>query len=370
MSSSSISDITKDLHEGKMCVLVDDNQFDQKEYFLIMAAEHISGHAINFMIREAFGLVCVTLPGSRCDELNIPDMAFGQPSHMAGKMTVSIEAAQGVTTGISADDRATTIKIVANPRSTSHDIVKPGHVFPIRTNPGGVLAQLAIAEAAENLLDTAQMNPSCVIVQILNDDGDLPDNQHIDSFCRKHNLNSCTLSEIIRYRLLRESQVELIQNRQTETPFGKFNFRIYRDLLNEGQYHVALIKGEIEACQPILTRVHISQTLRDLMGLDTGGWSFQDTLKEIEKEECGVLLLLDSPTGFEVVTELSRYLNESTRVPISRSYTSIGIGAQILRDLGVKKIKLMSSPVRHRGLSGFELEIVEYYQSPTKPWIR
>lgn len=370
MSLNTVEEIIGDIRQGKMVILMDDED-RENEGDLIVAAECVTPEIINFMAREARGLICLTLTGERCDELELPAMVRSGGEKYSTHFTVSIEAASGVTTGISAADRARTVQVAVDPKSGPADIVQPGHVFPLRATPGGVLSRAGHTEAGCDLARLAGRAPASVIVEIMNDDGTMARRPDLEKFAHRHGLKIGTIADLIHYRMMNERTIRLQEERAVSTQWGDFNLRVYEDAINDG-VHMTLSQGDIRSDEPTLVRVHAAQTLRDLLGVETGGWSLQKSLVEVNKAGKGVVVLIDHSTGADIMEELARLdqperRRQGTQINRSGNYVTIGTGAQILRDLGVGKMRLMSSPIRFGGISGFDLEVVEYVQGPTAP---
>lgn len=368
MALNSTEEIIEDIRQGKMVILMDDED-RENEGDLMVAAECVTPEIINFMAREARGLICLPLTPQRCDELKLPPMVSNNTEKYGTSFTVSIEAAEGVTTGISAADRAQTIRVAINPESGPRDIVQPGHVFPLRAEAGGVLARAGHTEAACDLARLAGRQPSCVIVEIMNDDGTMARRPDLEVFAQKHQLKIGTIADLIQYRMRTERTIKLLEERAIVTPWGDFDLRVYVDQI-EGGRHVSLSRGHLSDGEPVLVRVHGAQTLRDLLGVETGGWSLQQALAQVNREGRGAVVLIDQHTGADILDELSRLGHPERRTNSwsrggTGTYVTIGTGAQILKDLGISRMRLMSSPIRFGGISGFDLEIVEYLHEPT-----
>ncbi|MCH8550570.1 MAG: 3,4-dihydroxy-2-butanone-4-phosphate synthase [Natronospirillum sp.] len=370
MELNSVEEIIEDIRQGKMVILMDDED-RENEGDLMVAAECVTPEIINFMAREARGLICLPLTGQRCDELELPAMVQSSSEKFGTHFTVSIEAATGVTTGISAADRSRTIQVAIDPSSGPQDIVQPGHIFPLRAEAGGVLSRAGHTEAACDLARLAGLQPSCVIVEIMNDDGTMSRRPDLEKFAQKHDLKIGTIADLIHYRMMTERTIRLLEQRPISTPWGDFDLRVYEDRI-EGGRHMTLSQGQFSAGEPALVRVHGVQTLRDLLGVETGGWSLHSALAQVNREGKGVVVLIDQHTGADIIDELHRLDNPERKRTgwggnSSGAYVTIGTGAQILRDLGISRMRLMSSPIKFGGISGFDLEIEEYLQGPTAP---
>ncbi|WP_067514901.1 bifunctional 3,4-dihydroxy-2-butanone-4-phosphate synthase/GTP cyclohydrolase II [Endozoicomonas ascidiicola] len=365
MQLNSIEEIIEDIRLGKPVILMDDED-RENEGDLIIAAEKITPEIVNFMTREARGLLCLTLTGERCDFLGLNQMvgAAGNNSGYGTPFTVSIEAAEGVTTGISAQDRAKTILTAVNPMSRQEDIVQPGHIFPLRARPGGVLSRAGHTEAGCDLARLAGLNPAAAIIEIMNEDGSMSRRPDLELFAEKHDLKIGTIADLIHYRILNEKTVEKIEQRLLNTDFGQFDLHIYQDNIANCK-HIALSKGYITPDNPALVRVHAMEPIRDLLAAQGDGrasWSLHNALAKVAEEGSGVVVLLDSDEHQALGTALERFFDDSSDRSdgMSRAYQTTGTGSQILRDLGVGKMRLLSSPIKFAALSGFDLEVVEY----------
>ena len=355
MALNTIDELIEDIRQGKMVILMDDED-RENEGDIIMAAECVQAEHINFMARFARGLICMPMSRERCEQLNLPLMAPRNGSGFGTKFTISIEAAEGVTTGISAADRARTVQVAAAKDAKAEDIVSPGHIFPLMAQPGGVLARAGHTEAACDLARLAGFQPSGVICEIMNDDGTMARRPELEVFAAEHGLKIGTIAELIHYRLTHERTVQRIAEQPLDSELGRFNLVSYRDEV-EGDVHMALVMGEVKADQPTLVRVHNMDPLRDLLMVhQPGRWSLRAAMAGVARAGSGVVLLLGHPlSGNEVLAHLRE---GSPRSPLT--YSTVGVGSQILRDLGVRKMRLMSSPMRFNAISGFDLEVVEY----------
>ena len=355
MALNTAEELIEDIRAGKMVILMDDED-RENEGDIIVASECVTAEHINFMARFARGLICMPMTRERCELLNLPLMAPRNGSGFGTKFTVSIEAAEGVTTGISAADRARTVQAAVARNAVAEDIVSPGHIFPLMAQPGGVLARAGHTEAACDLARMGGFEPSGVICEIMNDDGTMARRPELEKFAEEHNLKIGTIADLIHYRLIHERTVERISEQPLDTELGQFNLVTYRDAV-EDTAHMALTLGTICAEEPTLVRVHNMDPLRDLFLVNQPGrWSMRTAMAEVAKAGSGVVLLLGNPlTGPELLALISRQqpANPAT-------YSTVGAGSQILRDLGVRKMRLMSSPMKFNAISGFDLEVVEY----------
>ena len=361
MELNSIQEIISDISEGKMVVLMDDED-RENEGDLILAAEKVSPEAINFMATHARGLICLALNDERCKRLGLEQMVKNNGTELGTAFTGSIEAASGVTTGISAADRSTTIQAAVKKNAVAEDIVQPGHVFPIKAQSGGVLTRAGHTEAGTDLASLAGFDPSAVIVEIMNDDGTMARRGDLEKFAQKHDLKIGTIADLIHYRNTSERSINLVDKTKIESEEGEFDLFAYEDTIN-GNIHIALVKGKIDNQQDIMVRVQQNNTLQDVIGINQFGsrLSFSQAMKKINKEGSGVLLLLShQETSQELLSNVSflkgeKKTNESDG-PDSRI---VGVGAQILKDLGVKKIRLLGASAKYP-LTGFDLEITEF----------
>jgi 3,4-dihydroxy 2-butanone 4-phosphate synthase / GTP cyclohydrolase II len=355
MALNSIEELVEDIRAGKMVILMDDED-RENEGDLIIASECVTAEHINFMARFARGLICMPMTRERCETLKLPLMAPRNGSGFGTKFTVSIEAAEGVTTGISAADRARTVQAAAAKSAKADDIVSPGHIFPLMAQPGGVLARAGHTEAACDLARMGGFEPSGVICEIMNDDGTMSRRPELEVFAAEHGIKIGTIADLIHYRLMHERTVERASEQVLDTELGQFNLVTYRDGV-EDTAHMALTLGTVCAEEPTLVRVHNMDPLRDLFLVNQPGrWSLRAAMAEVAKAGSGVVLLLGNPlTGPELLALLDRQqpANPTT-------YSTVGAGSQILRDLGVRKMRLMSSPMKFNAISGFDLEVVEY----------
>ena len=367
MKLNTVEEIIEDIRQGKMVILMDDED-RENEGDLIIAAECITTSDVNFMATNARGLICLTLTRERCEFLKLPLMVDENNTPYSTNFTVSIEAASGVTTGISAADRARTIQVAVDRASQPSDIVQPGHIFPIMAQPGGVLRRAGHTEAGCDLARLAGLTPAAAIVEIMNEDGTMARRPDLELFAEKHGLKIGTIVDLIHYRIANEQTVSLVGTEKVETQFGEFDCHTYRDSIS-GSMHLAFTKGEIKADEPTLVRVHIPNTVRDICEVYNAkrtSWSFSSALKRINEEGSGVAVLLSGddygqPLEQDIASALARD-KEASPVSRSGSDVTIGTGSQILRDLGVGKMRLLSYPARFNAISGFDLDIVEFVE--------
>ncbi len=361
MELNSIQELITDIAEGKMIVLMDDED-RENEGDLILAAEKVNPEAINFMATHARGLICLALNDDRCKRLGLEQMVKNNGTELGTAFTGSIEAASGVTTGISAADRSTTIKAAVKKDAVPEDIVQPGHVFPIKAQNGGVLTRAGHTEAGTDLASLAGLDPSAVIVEIMNDDGTMARRGDLEKFALKHGLKIGTIADLIHYRNISEKSIKLVDQAKVESEEGEFDLFAYEDTIN-GNIHIALVKGKLDSDKEIMVRVQQNNTLQDVIGINQFGsrLSFSQAMNKINKEGSGVLLLLShQETPKELLSNVS-FLKGEKKVNENESPDSriVGVGAQILKDLGVKKIRLLGASAKYP-LTGFDLEITEF----------
>ena len=361
MSFSTIPQIVDDIRAGRMVVIVDDED-RENEGDLIMAAEKVRPEDINFMAREARGLICLSLTTQRCEQLRLPPMVSDNASRHHTNFTVSIEAAQGVTTGISAQDRARTIQTAARADAKASDLVQPGHVFPLASQPGGVLTRAGHTEAASDLAALAGLQPAGVLVEILAEDGTMARRPQLEKFASAHGLNIGSIADLIRYRLETEKTVARIFERDVETHFGSFHLVGYRDA-STGLTHFALTRGTIDDTQPVLARVHVSDAIADVLHLKRtdSGLSISDALRHVARRNRGVVVVLGDTQSANSPERFTR-LENATPIDAAMEWRRHGIGAQILHDLGARRLTVLGTPRRFLGLSGFGLDVVGYEQ--------
>ncbi len=365
---NSIDEILADIAAGRMVVIMDDED-RENEGDLVMAAEFARAEDINFMARYARGLICLTLTRERCQQLRLPLMVNETNADYGTNFTVSIEAAEGVTTGISAHDRAQTIRAAVRRDARPEDLRQPGHIFPLMAQPGGVLTRAGHTEAGCDLARLAGLEPAAVIVEILNEDGSMARRPDLEKFAREHRLKIGTIADLIRYRLEKDRLIERIAERPVNTEFGPFRMFCYEDHVNR-TVHLALVRGELNADSVPLVRVHLPDTLRDLLAIrdDALGLPLRSAIQRIAQEPSGIIIVLrpgESPRDLmDAVQSMNRAEHASTG-PQSGKHVlrTYGIGAQILKDLGLTRMRVLSAPKQLQGLSGFDLEIVGYVHS-------
>jgi 3,4-dihydroxy 2-butanone 4-phosphate synthase/GTP cyclohydrolase II len=364
-SFSSIEDVIEDIRAGKMVIIVDDEN-RENEGDLLMAAAHVEAKDVNYMARYGRGLICLTLSRSRCEQLRLPLMVSETNDQHATNFTLSIEAATGITTGISAHDRAKTIQAAVAKDAKPEDLLQPGHVFPLMAQPGGVLTRAGHTEAGCDLARLAGLEPAAVIVEILNDDGTMARRDQLEVFAQEHDLKIGNIADLIRYRLEKEQSVERISEQLVATEYGEFNLICYEDHISQN-VHVALVKGDLSGDSPPLVRVHLQDTLGDVLGVKNArlGWPLSSALQTIAEEGRGVVVILkyaESPRQFvAAIDALSSPAEDiSAKGEGGNVWRTYGTGSQILRDLGVSRMRVLSAPKQMHAISGFGLEVVEY----------
>ena len=369
MPINTVDEILDDFRQGKMVLIMDDED-RENEGDLIIAADVVTPAHITFMAREACGLICLTLTEERGKQLNLPLMVERNNSLHETNFTVSIEAANGITTGISAADRAKTVRTAVARNAQPSDIVMPGHIFPLIAKNGGVLTRAGHTEAGCDLARLAGYEAAAVIVEVMNEDGTMAVRPELEKFAEKHNISIGTIADLIHYRTLNDKTIDLVDEKEVETTHGKFLLKTYTDQISDSVHH-ALVKGELDRNEPCLIRVQTINTLRDLLGTERPGfkksWSLSDSLAYIANEEKGAVVIVgQSESQAASLAEVSHFPNmppEQRAQTESAEYRVIGTGSQILRDLGVGKMRLLSSPTRFNAISGFDLEVVEFVEN-------
>jgi len=360
MGISGTAEIIAEIGAGRMVVLVDEED-RENEGDLLLGAEFVTPEAINFMTKHGRGLICLTLTEERCRQLDLPLMVTSNRSHLGTNFTVSIEAARGVTTGISAADRARTVQAAVRRDARAEDVVQPGHVFPLMAQKGGVLVRAGHTEAGCDLAQLAGLVPAAVICEVLRDDGEMARLPDLLGFAGRHGLKVGTIADLIHYRSRTESLVSRTAERLLETPYGRFRVLAYSDL-TAGEVHLALVKGDVTPGKEILVRVHEPLSVMDLLDVASHAhsWNLNEALRAIGAAEAGVIILLRrSETGESVLSRVEATPTVSATPP-KMDLRTYGIGAQILKDLGVTRMKLMAVPRKMPSMAGFDLEVTGY----------
>jgi 3,4-dihydroxy 2-butanone 4-phosphate synthase/GTP cyclohydrolase II len=357
MSLASTTEIIEELRAGRMVVLVDEED-RENEGDLVMAAEHVTPDAVNFMAKYGRGLICLTLTDDRCRQLGLKQMVDNNQAQHSTAFTASIEAAEGVTTGISAGDRAVTILAAVKRDAKPTDIVQPGHIFPLRAQPGGVLMRAGHTEAGCDLAGLAGLEPASVICEILKDDGSMARLPDLIPFAQEHGLKIGAIADLIHYRNQTESLVERVADRLIQTVYGAFRLVAYRDTCAR-ETHLALVKGEILADNETLVRVHEPLSVMDFLDVTGGGhsWPILGAMERIAESQCGIIVLLHRP---ETADALLQRIDPAPVASQNYDLRDYGIGAHILRDLGVGKMRLLASPRKMPAMDGFGLEVTGY----------
>lgn len=369
---SPIPEIIAELRAGRMVILVDEED-RENEGDLVLAADYVTPEAINFMVTHGRGLVCLTLTEERCEQLQLPLMASRNGARFGTNFTQSIEAAEGVETGISAADRARTIQVAVAKDAKPEDLVQPGHIFPVQAVNGGVLVRAGHTEAGCDLTAMAGLTPAAVICEILKPDGTMARLPDLQVFAQEHGLKIGTITDLIQYRSEHESMVERVGERALSTPWGEFHAVAYRDLAS-GAPHLALVKGHITRDSEALVRVHEPTTVLDILSADSTGhsWTVPAALRAISQAESGALVMLNCHASGDLLFDQFAAWNqpaEKSSGPAGNRFDlrTYGIGAQILRDLGVGKARLLARPRKMPSMAGFSLTITGYDSEPSSP---
>ena len=366
MKLNTPQEIINDIALGKMVILMDDEDRENEGDF-IMAAEKVTPEAINFMATHGRGLICMPMTREKCQRLKLPLMVDNNNAQFSTNFTVSIEAAEGVTTGISAADRAKTVLAAVAPDANHLSIVQPGHIFPLIAKDGGVLNRAGHTEAGVDLARLAGLEPASVIVEILNEDGTMARRPDLEIIAEKHGLKMGTIANLIEYRNANETTIERVSECKLPTAFGEFDLTVFKDTI-DGQAHFALTKGEIKPNEPTLVRVHLENTFKDLLYSERESiarWPMANALQKIS-EEGGVLVLLGKhETPESLIAQVQKYAKQDAGEVVKDvkrhvGSRNVGVGSQILSNLGVSKMRLLSTQTKYHSLSGFGLEVVEY----------
>ena len=368
MPIATIEEAVAEIRDGRMIIIVDDED-RENEGDLVCAAEKITPGIINFMARHARGLICLPLTEDRCDELHLTTQVADNTSYLGTAFTVSIDARRGISTGISAADRATTILVAVDPNSRPQDLARPGHVFPLRAKNGGVLVRPGQTEASVDIARIAGLYPAGVICEIMNEDGTMSRMPQLEAFAAQHNLKMISVAELVRYRMNKETLVRRVVETDLPTVYGQFRAIAYENVIN-GDVHLAMVMGDVQTDDPVLVRVHTENVTCDMFGslIDDTGFQLHTALEKIAGAARGVVLYLrQREHSLDLVTQLRTYnLMQQNRIckrdasletgyGIDRDY---GVGAQILHDLGLRRILLLSNhPPKVAALEGFELSV-------------
>ena len=367
---NSIEELLAELRAGRMVVVMDDED-RENEGDLIMAAEYATPEAVAFMIRHTSGIICVPMEEQRLAALDLPQMVPANSESQRTAFTVSVDARSGTTTGVSSADRAATIRALADSRSTAADFARPGHIFPLRPRAGGVLVRAGHTEAAVDLCRLAGLTPVGVLCEVMNDDGTMARRPQLEEFARRHGLRIGTIAALIRHRLRTERSVERIGEQTVQTPLGEFRLYAYEDRVTL-EVHLALARGRLDGPEAPLVRVHLPDTLRDLLGVRGGAraWTLRAALERIAEAGNGVVVVLRQQ---EPPAELAAALRAIAATQPQAAQAEVvgtggegavlrtfGVGAQILKDLGVKRMRVLSAPKQMLGISAYDLEIEGY----------
>ena len=356
MLKNNIIEIIEDIKDGKMVIILDDES-RENEGDLVCAADLVTSEIINFMASRGKGLICLPMSTNLCDKYDLQMMTNNNKAANRTAFTVSIEAAEGITTGISAADRAHTIRTAVNKESVASDIVQPGHIFPLKAMEGGVLSRAGHTEAACDLAKLAGLQSAGVICEIMNDDGTMARRDDLIKFGKDNNIKVGTIADLIDYRLSSDSTVEAIHEKDVSNEFGDFKLIVWRDVIND-EYHFSLSKGNLQSIESPLVRVQTQSILQDTLGIEDLGknWSIRKSLERISKEEAGLFVLINHRDA------KSYWLNklEDKEVEPKTNRRVIGVGSQILRALDLKKISVLGTPTKYNAVSGFNIEITGF----------
>ncbi len=368
---SSIPALVAELRAGRTVLILDDED-RENEGDLIMAAEHVTPESMAFMIRHSSGIICVPMEEERLLQLELPQMVGSNNDSYRTAFTVSVDYRHGISTGVSAADRAATIKALANPQTAATDFARPGHIFPLRPRRGGVLVRAGHTEAAVDLCVLAGLKAAGVLCELMNDDGSMARRAQCEVFARRHNLAIGTIADLIRYRLRNERSVERIADQPVQTEFGEFRLCAYEDRVSHA-VHLALVRGRMDGPEAPLVRVHVADTLRDALGITGDGrtWTLRRALQRVAAAPDGVVVILreaeaayDLGVALQALQRTAGHGSDTAPKPALNAQAMVlrtfGVGAQILKDLGVCRMRVMSQPKQMHGLSAFGLTVESY----------
>ena len=368
---NSVEEILADLRAGRMVIIMDDED-RENEGDLIMAADRATPEAVAFMIRYTSGIICVPMEEEGLVRLDLPQMVMANSESHRTAFTVSVDLKAGTTTGVSSADRAATIRALADSSAAAADFARPGHIFPLRSRKGGVLVRAGHTEASVDLCRLAGLKPAGVLCEIMNDDGTMARRPELEAFAKRHNLKIGTIADLIRHRLRNERSVERISEQTVQTDLGEFRLYAYEDRVNQ-DVHLALARGRLDGPEAPLVRVHLPDTLRDLIGVRAPqrAWTLRAVMKRIAEAGNGVVVILRQQESPRDLTDSVRWLASTAQSATQSERTdktegegavlrTFGVGAQILKDLGVRRMRVLSAPKQMHGISAFDLEIEGY----------
>jgi len=362
---NSVEELLAELAAGRMVVVIDDED-RENEGDLIMAAEHASPEAVAFMIRHTSGIICVPMEEQRLARLDLPQMVPVNSEQQRTAFTVSVDLRAGTTTGVSSADRAATIRALADDASLAADFARPGHIFPLRSRRGGVLVRAGHTEAAVDLCRLAGLKPVGVLCEVMNEDGSMARRPQLQEFARRHQLKIGTIADLIRHRLRTERSVERISEQTVQTELGEFRLYAYEDRVSL-EVHLALARGRLDGPEVPLVRVHLADTLRDLFGVHSAAraWTLRAAMQRIVEAGNGAVIVLRQQESARDLADAVRSFAAGTpeaagTAPDGAVLRTFGVGAQILKDLGVRRMRVLSAPKQMHGISAFGLEVEAY----------
>jgi 3,4-dihydroxy 2-butanone 4-phosphate synthase / GTP cyclohydrolase II len=363
---NSVEEILADLRAGRMVIVMDDED-RENEGDLIMAAECVTPEAVAFMIRHTSGIICVPMEEEGLVRLELPQMVQANSESHRTAFTVSVDLKAGTTTGVSSSDRAATIRALADSSAAAPDFARPGHIFPLRSRKGGVLVRAGHTEASVDLCRLAGLQPVGVLCEVMNDDGTMARRPQLEAFAKRHNLKIGTISDLIRHRLRNERSVERISEQTVQTDLGEFRLYAYEDRVNQ-DVHLALARGRLDGPDVPLVRVHLPDTLRDLVSVrgSQRAWTLRAAMQRVVEAGNGVIVILRQQESPRDLAESVRFFAsaQAERAPKTEGEGAVlrtfGVGAQILKDLGVRRMRVLSAPKQMHGISAFDLEIEAY----------